>query len=322
MSGGIIVLGMHRSGTSLVSEMLHRWGAFGRVEECLPPNRWNARGYWELAPLVDFNNRLLGEVGASWTCPPDAKEDSRLADLAKRPNYRDEALGLLASMKQPRGGTWFWKDPRLSILLPFWQQLWGDVRYVICLRDPFEICRSLRERDDLSFPISILLWQRYMLSILEWTGTARPIVMSYSAMLQDSRGECTRLLRFLQSSGRAQRSAAAVGKMSKAVHQELRHFRANAASEPFVLSKSQRELHETLEQLACCEVTNEKLNLGRYSLPASWRSLLKANLLLLRWRKRWDRLFQNSPAPAAAGTKADLEAISRPVAVGTLDEFD
>ena len=318
MSGGIIVLGMHRSGTSLVSEMLHRWGAFGRVEDCLPSDQWNARGYWELSPLVDLNTRLLKEAGAAWDCPPRQKDDQRLADLAAQPSYRGEAMGLLVSMKVEQNGSWFWKDPRLSLLLPFWQELWSDVRYVICVRDPFEICRSLLERDDLSFPVSILLWQRYMLSILEWTRKGPAIVVSYSALLQNPADECARLSLFLQNSNASDRSMEAAKEMRKAVDKELRHFRTDNHHTP-LLSRSQKELHGTLERLASSSGANQKLNLERYSLPGSWRSLLKANLLLLRCQRRWNRLFAIPEAAPPAVSSMDAIEISHAIGLAGLD---
>ena len=305
---------MHRSGTSLVAEMLHRWGAFGRVAECLPANQWNAHGYWELAPLVDFNNRLLAAVGATWTCPPDASEDAKLTALARQPAYRAEALQLLASMKGSQNGNWFWKDPRLSLLLPFWQQLWGDVRYVICVRDPLEICRSLRERDDLNFGISIVLWQRYMLAILERTSNARAIFLSYSALLQNSAHECLRLSRFLSRSTKTDSANVSLKAMRAAVDSELRHFSAKARHERLLLDKSQTALQTLLECLAQSRVTGEKLHLRPYALPAFWRSGLQANLLLRRCWLRWNRLFQTLPT-----NTSDVNELSQALALGTLE---
>jgi hypothetical protein len=286
MSGGIIVLGMHRSGTSLIAEMLHRSGAFGRVDKCLPPNQWNARGYWELEPLVHLNTRLLQEVGADWIFPPSRKSDLQLAHLAEHGEYRDEAIGLLASMKSEAGSSWFWKDPRLSLLLPFWQRIWGNVRYVICVRDPLEICLSLRERDNLSFPVSILLWQRYMLATLEWTRKAPAIAIDYSAVLDNPAAECARLAHFLRDKAGPRGSASPAAKMTKAVDKHLQHCDAKRPHVAMPLTRSQAELQDTLERLAVCEPDAGKFDLQPCSLPGNWRGLLQGNLLLLRCQRR------------------------------------
>jgi hypothetical protein len=297
MRDGVIVVGMHRSGTSLISEIVHRWGAFGRVNDCLPSNQWNARGYWELEPLVDLNTRLLAEVGASWSFPPSQKCDVQLASLSQRGKYRDEAIRLLASMKSQVGGSWFWKDPRLSLLLPFWQQIWGDVRYVICVRNPLEICLSLQERDNLSFPVSILLWQRYMLSILEWTRNAPAIAVNYSTVLKNPAAECARLSRFLLDPNGPRQSPEPARKMMRAVNKDLRHCRAECPHSPMLLTRSQFELQNTLERFAACGSAAAELNLQPCSLPRIWRGLLKGNLLLLRCRRRCNSLFPGFCSP-------------------------
>jgi hypothetical protein len=302
VSPGIVVLGMHRSGTSLISEVLHRWGAFGRVNECLPSDQWNARGYWEYSPLVDFNERLLQETGATWSFPPSQRNDARLADLAEQPAYRDEATRLLASMKtRSKKGRWFWKDPRLSLLLPFWQKIWGDVRYIICVRDPVEICLSLKKRDNLTFPVSILLWQRYMLSILEWTRNSPAIAILYSNMLQNPATECARLSHFLTSAHGPHISAGASTEMAKAVDRELRHCESAGRPIPAALTDSQKELQETLERMANCGVASAEANLKRCSLPSAWRSTLWVNLMLLRCQRHWNRArLSGQPVPLAS----------------------
>ncbi len=311
MSAGIIVLGMHRSGTSLIAEALHRWGAFGRPEECLPSDQWNARGYWELSPLVKFNERLLEEAGAAWSFPPSQRDDLRLAQLAQQPAYKEEALRLLASMKTDQDGSWFWKDPRLSLLLPFWQEIWGDVRYVICVRDPLEICRSLQKRDDLSFPVSILLWQRYMLSILEWTRNAPTLAIQYSSMLQNPAAECARLSNFLQNSD-GHDSAGATSEMIKAVDRELQHFKSEGPHAPAALTDSQTELQRTLERMANCGPASAELNLERCSLPRVWRGSLKTNLLFRSCRRRWNRVWNGVPS-------VDAEPVSKAGGSGTME---
>ncbi len=296
MSDGIVVLGMHRSGTSLVSEALHRWGAFGRVKECLPSDQWNAHGYWEYSPLVDFNDRLLQKVGATWSFPPSPSEDEHLADLAHQPSYRDGAIKLLASMQTQNKGKWFWKDPRLSLLLPFWQEIWGDVHYIICVRDPIEICLSLQKRDDFSFPISILLWQRYMLSVLEWTRNAPTIAILYSNMLQNPATECARLSNFLLEAPGPDPSLGSNAEMAKAVDRTLQHCAFARRQSPATLTQNQKEIQEILERFVDRGVAFAHPNLNRCSLPFAWRTSLRGHLFLRRCQRFWDRAEQGAIA--------------------------
>jgi hypothetical protein len=309
---------MHRSGTSLIAELIHRWGAFGRVEECLPSNQWNERGYWELAPLVDFNRRLLRQVGANWSCPPNQDRDSDLAALAQRPEFRKEALRLISSMNGEFAGTWFWKDPRLSLLLPFWQELWDNPRYVICLRDPFEICRSLEKRDGLSFSVSMMLWHRYMLSILERTRNRNTLILSYSQMIRTPKQECERLARFLSDQSGHGHPARAAVEMQKAVSAELRHYQADSYMPFTLMTRRQRNLQEVLEILShSCNLSS--LDLQGCSLPPAWRALLRADLLLLRCRKRWNRMLPGLAIPSDGVPEGDALAASYTYGLSVLD---
>ena len=64
----IIVLGVERSGTSVVAEMVHRWGAYAvRQKSCTVPMSMPPRGYWEFLPLWDLLAEL-GDFDAGATC--------------------------------------------------------------------------------------------------------------------------------------------------------------------------------------------------------------------------------------------------------------
>ena len=119
---GIIVLGMHRSGTSLAAEIAYQWGAFIDTSLLIEPNDGNPRGYWEHRSLVKLNDDLLAAVHSSWKVPPTEEGRKRLARLAQKGSFRHRAHRLLATHTNEK--VWLWKDPRLSILLPFWKEIW------------------------------------------------------------------------------------------------------------------------------------------------------------------------------------------------------
>src|SRR3954451_22769499 len=115
MHRGIIVMSIGRSGTSSIAELVHRWGAYaGREEELQAADEKNPQGYWEYAPLLKFNHKLLLSVGAHLLLPPP--NDEILSKHAWEPEYREKALQMLDAM-QAGNRVWFWKDPRLSMLL-------------------------------------------------------------------------------------------------------------------------------------------------------------------------------------------------------------
>jgi hypothetical protein len=182
---GIIVLGMHRSGTSLVANLLHSWGAYvGDKQKLLQADTHNQQGYWEYIPLVEFNQEMLESISADWFIPPDVDGQKVLETRYSVSAYRRKAQQLIDSM-QLHNTHWMWKDPRLAILLPFWKKVWGDVIYVIVIRHPFETALSLKKRYHFPISASLLLWQLYMLAILKNTeDSAKKIFVRYDNLIQ------------------------------------------------------------------------------------------------------------------------------------------
>lgn len=293
MSSGTIVLGMHRSGTSLVAEILHRAGLFGRERECLPANQWNEHGYWELSDLVAFNERLLHEVDSDWILPPGPRQAQRLAELADRADYRRQATDLLRLMSGgERNSAWFWKDPRLSMVLPFWQKIWGDVRYVICARNPIEVSDSLARRDGFSASFSLRLWQSYTVSILNQTLERPRLFVQYERILADPARECLRLAEFLEIS---RPLTAALPAMQRAVNGKLHHSSISSTyPEAEKLNAAQLDLFKTLQRMAR-NSPNEDLRSQDYCLPKCWRASLRKDILWMRCRKRYERVLKLMP---------------------------
>ena len=90
MLEGVVVLGMHRSGTSLITRLVSLLGIeVCRYEDLLVGGARNPRGHWESVSLNAYNDRLLEELGCTWFCPPpmDAAETSGLLE-----RHGDEAL--------------------------------------------------------------------------------------------------------------------------------------------------------------------------------------------------------------------------------------
>ncbi len=205
MARGAIVLGMHRSGTSLTASLIGAWGAYGGDHHLIPGDAWNPAGYWEYFPLVRLNMDLLNATGARTMIPPDDAGCELLTALARSGPFRERGLSLLADMQRQQR-PWFWKDPRMSILLPFWQEILEDVLYVIVARHPAEVAESLLKRTpDLARAAALLVWQRYMSQALRSTATTPwKLVVSYNGLLSRSAETCSTLCSFLDDTLLAQ----------------------------------------------------------------------------------------------------------------------
>ncbi|MEI8318081.1 MAG: glycosyltransferase [Planctomycetia bacterium] len=192
----ILVLGMHRSGTSALTRIIGHLGATLPLDP-MPETADNPGGYWESRSIARFNNRLLESAGTRWNddAPLPAAwfaDPARAADREEGGALVDAAFGAAQLLA--------FKDPRLCRLLPFWKEVLADRGIepcaVIALRDPAEVARSLQARlDDPAFrPAAVaaperglLLWLRYVLDAEARSRDMPRAVIDYPSLIADWR---------------------------------------------------------------------------------------------------------------------------------------
>ncbi len=182
----IIVLGMHRSGTSALTRVLNLGGAElpEDLTEAIPGN--NEKGFFESRELLLINIRLLQALGTEWwsASPLDPKRfRSRSLDENRRQIRR-----YLAAQLNGRD-ILLLKDPRMCRLFPLWKseirKAKSDLGVVLALRDPRAVASSLNERDGIPLEHGYLLWLRHMLEAERSSrGTAR-LIVCYESLLAD-----------------------------------------------------------------------------------------------------------------------------------------
>jgi hypothetical protein len=178
----ICTLGAHRSGTSLVARILNLLGVhLGPDERILTSGEDNPSGYWEHRPFVDINDEILIRFGGEWDEPPvfpaSWARDPRLADLRAR------ARQLVAEDFAPEP-LWGWKDPRTCLTLPFWQDLIGPMRYVVCVRNPSAVVASLTRRSIMTSERAERLWLAHMQAILAHTSGHPRMFVFYEDLIE------------------------------------------------------------------------------------------------------------------------------------------
>jgi hypothetical protein len=184
----LIVLGMHRSGTSALTGLLNLLGLYVG-DLLLPPSpETNPKGFWEHAGIVDMHNRLLAELGSSWHDERNLPDDWWSQPVAEP--FRRELAEILRRDFAP-GSAWIVKDPRLCRLLPLWRPLfeteWGQPDAVVILRDPAEVARSLGDRDGISSERAHLLWLQHVFDAERWSRDYPRTVVTFDALLKDWR---------------------------------------------------------------------------------------------------------------------------------------
>lgn len=155
---GVLVLGMHRSGTSAVAGALAAAGFhLGSDEHLAPGLPQNPAGFFEHSAVVDFDDRLLADLGWAWDAP-DPLPLSRPPLLNERV---EEGRALVASHLLG-SRPWATKDPRISVLLPWWRRILLD-RFVsiVCVRRPEEVAWSLAVIYGFPIELGLALWATY-----------------------------------------------------------------------------------------------------------------------------------------------------------------
>lgn len=200
----LVVLGMHRGGTSAVAGVLHRLGVnFG--PRLMPANADNPSGYYEHNDVVNLHDRFLLRLGAAWDTvfPPEfnAPVWNTLAPAPGLPTYREELLAILQrDFPAPpdavppvvgRSAPWGIKDPRLCLLLPWWQPLWemlgSEPLFLLVLRSPRAVAASLERRNGCSRAKSSLLWLQHLLRAERDTRGCPRYFLNYDEFLDNWR---------------------------------------------------------------------------------------------------------------------------------------
>lgn len=155
----VAVLGMHRSGTSALARLLNLSGcAFGPAALAMKPHADNPLGFWERQDVYELNEWVLAEGGAAWDRPL-AFDAAGLS-----PTVRDEFLNRAEAILEtfPRRQPWFFKDPRLCVVLPLWRPALDHPVCVHIIRHPLEVAASLAWRNGMPIDVGLALWELHV----------------------------------------------------------------------------------------------------------------------------------------------------------------
>jgi len=149
----IFVMGMHRSGTSMITGILSRCGMkIGK--NLLMGAKDNPKGHFEDRRFININNDLLIKNGGRWDSPPQIvsyrNSRHRMVEFLDLPEWKVKNVG--------------WKDPRICITFPLWYKLITPepIRVVFVYRPIPEIAESLRKRNGFNKSKGMNLAREYI----------------------------------------------------------------------------------------------------------------------------------------------------------------
>lgn len=252
----VLVAGMHRSGTSLLTQVLVSLGC-AAPKTLMEADEHNASGYWESTRIRELNDALLESAGSSWDdweplnpewlASPAAAEFGDRAQALLRDEYGAKRLFAL-------------KDPRICRLLPFWcdaiRQFGAEPRIAISLRNPFEVAASLAERDAIPASIGMLLWLRHVLDAEAESRAASRTFAGYDDLLANWETVVRRMGRELGIAW-PRRSTVAAVEIEEQVAPSLRHHLKSDALDDPAVSRWTKSTFAILSRLARGEPLGE-----------------------------------------------------------------
>lgn len=176
----VVVLGMHRSGTSAITRGLACLGV-SLGERLLPGVEGdNRKGYFEDIDINALNVEMLRVINSDWSrvAPIDAMDVAQL----EREGFILRAINILRA-KASACAIFGFKDPRVAKLMPFWAKVFDysgfEVSYVLAMRNPMSVAKSLSQRAGFAPEHSYMLWLDHVLISAFHTNGATRVLVDY-----------------------------------------------------------------------------------------------------------------------------------------------
>jgi hypothetical protein len=245
----VVVLGMHRSGTSLLANLLSVLGV-DLGEDLLPGDPGNELGYWENENIFRTQDALMNYVAREWgdcgLAYPFAIDWTRLPELQ---SYKDKLISIVRTEIAAAKRIWGFKDPRTCRLLPLWKEIFEELDleplYLLAVRDPAVVADSLVKRDGLDPLHSELIWLLHNLDAIRDAGSELRAVVDYDRWFTAPRDQAIAVAKTLDLAWPAD-DGELIGKLTRAIRPDLRHSKAmQPCCLPFVA-----QTYETLKRAA------------------------------------------------------------------------
>ena len=144
----VMVVGMHRSGTSSVARALHESGVVYMGKHFIPPAKDNPQEFYEDRDFVAMNKKILKSAGGSWRMVP--MHDHIMA-AAKRLEAEmfDVIKAAHVNAMQAGADAWGFKDPRTCLTWQAWQDIVSFNQVIRVSRDNDAVADSLMWRNGM-----------------------------------------------------------------------------------------------------------------------------------------------------------------------------
>ncbi len=194
----VCILGMHRSGTSMLTRAINLMGVFlGPESSIMNSAQDNPEGFWENVRIVQAHEKVMNALDYEWHDSYPISEGllSSNADLFL------EELKNIVETDFVDSELWGWKDPRTCLFLPLWKKFlesYNAERYFVYIyRNPKDVSISLHARNRFSREKSRRIWTNYNLAILKMAFGEKIHVVSYDDFIENTEENIFAISRFI-----------------------------------------------------------------------------------------------------------------------------
>ncbi|MDC0612257.1 sulfotransferase, partial [Vibrio sp.] len=194
----VVVLGMHRSGSSAITEFLTVHGLyFGSEKDGIGKNKENERGFWERRDVRDLNDEILQSLNCDWDTI--SSFDISKIDEETRKKFVLKAKLIHDKLICESTNGYVLKEPRVCLTYPIWEEAFDGNESVIVFihRNPIEIALSLEKRNNYEQSFSLNLWYRYIISALNCVKNKRVLFISYDELSSNPTFVSQKLVQYL-----------------------------------------------------------------------------------------------------------------------------
>ncbi|MEQ9451361.1 MAG: glycosyltransferase [Pseudomonadales bacterium] len=217
----VVVLGMHRSGTSTITKAIEALGANLDTHLMPPLERNNPKGFFEDMEVHNLCERILATRGLAWDSLYFHEKST-----VEEEEFVSQAERLLK--RKTRGEQVFcMKNPRLCLVLPVWQRAFErlglEPKYVFAVREPAEVAASLNQRDGYPLNAGLLLWANYNIAAMRFTGGETRTFVAFDQVVANPRDTLAHIAELLGFASSTLDQNPAVEFVSDFVESELKH---------------------------------------------------------------------------------------------------
>ena len=180
----IVVLGMHRSGTSVLAGLVSMQGYYLGADE-MPKREDNPKGFYENFKIYQLNQSILLDHNTSWDDYSFTVDQITPSDLHR---YETKARKIIKDEFGPVNRI-FLKDPRMCLLFPIWEKVLTEMGYnikvILAYRSPMEVAHSLKSRNDTPVEKSLMMWSHHFFQAEKSSREYERLVVRYDNDIRD-----------------------------------------------------------------------------------------------------------------------------------------